>query len=432
TFKQFIPGKNEGNNRSVQPTTKNGEVQSERTAKRPVTAAALESFVRSADAVSSLDPSSTKGKQVKKISRASTKRKQAKNETLDSDTNDGGGQNKTALQMGGALGPGAFRHESAWMELRSLRRSVHNLSNQVNNGSRATRKVETKLEAAEELIGNQAKLIARLVNSHDALHGICETLQADLEQTTNRVSRLRKAAKDRADLNKVKDDSADVFAKTTAPISLADIDKLLAQRLQGSPAPSVDNSQRLCLSQRTATHVPCQNSYVHCPFRKTGQHFDQDPEERRHIPCGYPATYRGYPCANLTCKISTHVAWRKKQGRQNDEGDESCEKIGHLSEAKPKVKLRLPKGKQKTKNPPPKFVKPTQRVRPYTLDDGTEIFTFVSSKSEYEEENEREESDYSDEDSDAMHRNRLPPQKLKQQKTQNQFSRKRKYSAVDL
>ncbi|CAK4617970.1 hypothetical protein AeMF1_007158 [Aphanomyces euteiches] len=295
--------------------------------------------------------------------------------------------------MGGALGPGAFSHESAWMKLRSLRRSVHNLSNQVNNGSRATRKVETKLEAAEELIGNQAKLIARLVNSHDTLQGICETLQADLEQTTNRVSRLRKAVKARADLTKVKDDSADVFAKTTAPISLADIDKLLAQRLQGGPAPSVDNSQRLCLSQRTATHVPCQNSYVHCPFRKTGQHFDQDPEERRHIPCGYPATFRGYPCANLTCKIWTHVAWRRKQGRQNDEEDESCEKIGHLSEAKPKVKSRLPKGKQKTKNPPPKSDPK------------------MSSTSEYEEESEREESDYSDEDSDAMHRNRQPPQK---------------------
>ncbi|CAK4732032.1 unnamed protein product, partial [Aphanomyces euteiches] len=95
------------------------------------------------------------------------------------------------------------------MELRSLRRSVHNLSNQVNNGNRATRKVETKLETDEELIGNQAKLIARLVNSHDARQGICETIQADLEQTTNRVSRLRKAAKDRADLDKVKDDSAD-------------------------------------------------------------------------------------------------------------------------------------------------------------------------------------------------------------------------------
>ncbi|CAK4068096.1 unnamed protein product, partial [Aphanomyces euteiches] len=179
--------------------------------------------------------------------------------------------------MGGALGPGAFSHESAWMKLRRLRRSVHNLSNQVNNGSRATRKVETKLEAAEELIGNQAKLIARLVNSHDTLQGICETLQADLVQTTNRVSRLRKAVKARADLTKVKDDSADVFAKTTAPICLADIDKLFAQRLQGGPAPSVDNSQRLCLSQRTATH--------------TGQHFDQDPEKHRHITCVYPATF---------------------------------------------------------------------------------------------------------------------------------------------
>ncbi|CAK4721103.1 unnamed protein product, partial [Aphanomyces euteiches] len=85
--------------------------------------------------------------------------------------------------------------------------------------------------------------------------------------------------------------------------------------------------------------------------------------------------------------------WRRKQGRQNDEEDESCEKIGHLSEAKPKVKSRLPKGKQKTKNPPPKSDPK------------------MSSTSEYEEESEREESDYSDEDSDAMHRNRQPPQK---------------------